>query len=111
MSRSKVLSSTRRRTDATQREQLLEAFDRSGLSAAEFARQHRLNYTTFYGWRYRRDRAKGLPTFVQVEVAPTARPTELLIEVGAAARIRLHCEGQIALAARLLHQLKGVGPC
>lgn len=111
MSQARPLSSARRRTDAAQREQLLAAFDRSGLSAAEFARQHRLNYTTFCGWRQRRAQAKGLPAFVQVEVAPPPAPAELLIEVGAAARIRLQSEGQIALAARLLHHLNAVGPC
>ncbi len=111
MSKSKLLSSGRRRTDAAKREQLLEAFDRGGLSAAEFARQHRLNYTTFCGWRGRRDQAKGLPAFVQLEVAPPPAPVELLIEVGAATRIRLQSEGQIAMVARLLHQLNGVGSC
>ena len=111
MSKTKLLSSIRRRADAGQREQLLEAFDQSGLSAAEFARQHRLNYTTFCGWRQRRDKTKGLPAFVQVEVAPQPAPAELLIEVGAAARIRLQSEGQITLAVRLLHHLNAVGPC
>ena len=28
-------------------------FERSGLSAAAFARKHRLRYTTFSGWRHR----------------------------------------------------------
>jgi len=39
----------RRRIQADRRAQLLVAFDRSGLSAAAFARQHGLNYTTFKG--------------------------------------------------------------
>ena len=111
MRAAKLHSSTRRRTDAAKREQLLAAFDRSGLSAAEFARRHRLNYTTFCGWRGRREQAKGLHAFVQVEVAPPPVPVELLIEVGTAARIHLPSESQVALAARLLHHLNGVGPC
>jgi len=109
MSTSRLRSAGRRRTDAAQREQLLAAFGRSGLSAAEFARRHRLNYTTFCGWRRRREPTKGLPAFVQVEVAPPPAPVELVIEVGAVARIHLQSESQAALAARLLHLLNG--PC
>lgn len=109
MSTAKLHFSPRRRTDSAKREQLLAAFDRSGLSAAEFARRHRLNYTTFCGWRGRREQAKGLPGFVQVEVAPPPVPVELLIEVGTMARIRLQSESQVAVAARLLHLLNG--PC
>lgn len=110
MSKAKLHSSARRRTDAAKREQLLEAFDRSGLSAAEFARQHRLNYTTFCGWRHRRDKVK-VPGFVQVEVTPEAAPVELVIEWGGPARMRLHSETQVALAARLLQQLNQTPLC
>lgn len=71
-----------RRTDAAQRAELLAAFERSELSAAAFVRQHQINYTTFCGWRQRRAKAKSLPAFVQVELAPAAAPAELVIEVG-----------------------------
>lgn len=57
----------RRRTDAARRAQLLAAFERSGLSAAAFARRHGLHYTTFCGWRQRRTQAKTALAFVQVE--------------------------------------------
>jgi hypothetical protein len=58
-----------RRSSASQRAQLLTAFDRSGLSAAAFARKHQLNYTTFCGWRQRRNQtADTVPGFVQVEL-------------------------------------------
>jgi transposase-like protein len=98
------------RTDATRRAQVLAEFDRSGLSAAAFAREHGLNYTTFCGWRQRRDKTKLAPAFIEVELpAPTA-PVELVIEVGAHARLRVHCESQIALAARLLQKLSAA-PC
>lgn len=43
-----------KRTDGDGRAQLLAAFDRSGLSAATFARQHGLDYTSLCGWRQRR---------------------------------------------------------
>jgi hypothetical protein len=64
------VSSPRRapRTDAARRVQLLAAFDRSGLSAADFARQQGIHYTTFSGWRQRRGRGQPRPAFVQVEL-------------------------------------------
>ncbi len=97
--------SRRSRTDAGRRAQLLAAFDRSELSAADFARQQGLNYTTFCGWRQRRDQAKPVPAFVEVEVAANAAPVALVIEVGALARMRIESEPQMALAAGLLRKL------
>jgi hypothetical protein len=104
------------RTDAARRAQVLAAFDRSGLSAAAFARQQHLHYTTFCGWRQRRDNAQTAPAFVQVEVAQTALapappPGELVIELGAAARIRIASPGQLALAAQLLQHLNAARAC
>ena len=99
------------RTDATQRAQLLAAFAGSGLSATALARQHGLHYTTFCGWRYQRARAKGSPGFVQVELPEAAPPVELVVELGAMARLRLRVEGQIPLAARLLQALNAARPC
>ena len=93
------------RSDAAQRAQLLAAFDRSGLSAANFARQHGVHYTTFCGWWQRRDRTKASPAFVQVELASPAPPSELVIEMGAA-RLRLVSVTQLPLAARLLQMLQ-----
>lgn len=93
------------RTDRIQRAQLLAAFDRSELSAAAFARQHGIHYTTFYGWRRRRDRAKASPSFVQVDLPEAAPPVELVIELGATARLRVSTDAQIPLAACLLQAL------
>lgn len=98
-----------RRHSAARRAQLLASFDRSGLSAAAFARQHQLRYTTFCNWRQRRARAQLTPAFVQVEVAPAA--AELVIELGRHARLRLDSGGQLALAAQLLQQLNAAEPC
>jgi hypothetical protein len=101
----------RRRTDPAQREQLLAAFECSGLSAAEFARQQGLNYTTFCGWRQRRGKTSTPPAFVQIELAAPVAPVELVIEVGALARLRLQSADQITLAAQLLQHLHAVRPC
>ena len=99
------------RTDAAHRAQLLAEFDRSGLSAAAFARQHRLNYTTFCGWRAQRAKTRKVPGFVQVEVAVPPPPVELVIEVGPQTRLRVHSESQIALAAQLIHRLNAPAAC
>lgn len=99
------------RTDAGRRGQLLSAFDRSGLSAAAFARRLGLNYTTFCGWRQRRARAKTSPAFVQVQLPAPTVPAELTIELGAHARLLIHSAGQIELAARLLQSLNAQAAC
>ena len=99
------------RTDAAHRAQLLAVFDCSGLSAAAFARQHGLNYTTFCGWRAQRAKTRTAPAFVQVEVAAPAPPVELVIELGSHARMRVQSESQMVLAARLLHLLNAPAAC
>ena len=102
----------RARTSPTRRVQLLAAFERSGLSAAAFARQHRVNYTTFCGWRQRQAQANPSPGFVQVELsASPPAAAELVLELGAAARVRITDAGQIELAARLLNALSTPTPC
>lgn len=100
-----------RRTRADRRSQILAAFDRSGLSAAAFARQQGLNYTTFCGWRHRRAKAKASPGFVQVELPSPAAPVELVIELTAQARLRIGSAGQIELVARLLQALNTASSC
>jgi hypothetical protein len=99
------------RTNAARRAQLLAAFDRSGLSAAAFARQHGLNYTTFCGGRAQRGKTRTVPAFVQIEVAAPTPPVELVIEVGPHTRLRVQSEGQIALAAQLLRSLNAPAAC
>jgi hypothetical protein len=109
------------RTDAARRAQLLTAFDRSGLSAADFARQQGVHYTTFCGWRQRRDRGQSSPGFAQVEIPESTPPVdlsaeasakvELVIEWGGTARLRLTSEAQIPLAAHLLQACNVARPC
>jgi transposase-like protein len=101
----------RSRTTATRRAQLLAAFERSGLSAAAFARQHDLHYTTFCGWRQRQAKAEPSSGFVQVELATPEAPAELVIELGASGRMRIRHAGQMVLAVRLLRELQSSEPC
>jgi hypothetical protein len=89
----------------------LTAFDRSGLSAAAFARQHGLTYTTFCGWRYRRAKTKASPEFVQVELPAPAASAELVVELHTQARLHLTHAGQLDLAARLIQALHPPTPC
>jgi len=101
----------RRQAAAIRWEQLLAEFNRSGQSAAEFARQHGLNYTTFCGWRKRWERAKALPSFVPVEVTPCAAVQELVIEAGAQVRMRINRAEQVPLAVALIEALNRTGSC
>jgi hypothetical protein len=99
------------RTNAVRRAQLLAAFDCSGLSAAVFARQQGIRYTTFCGWRKRQARGKPSPGFVQVGMPVPTPPVELVIELGRTARLLLTSEAQIPLAAHLLQTLNVSRPC
>ena len=108
-----VDSARGRRIDPAQRTQLLAAFERSGESAAAFARQHQLKYTTFCAWRqqWARTKAAAAPAFVQVEVAAPIAPAELVIELGAGVRLCLHSPSQLALAAQFIQTLHASRPC
>ena len=101
----------RPRTPLRRRNQLLAAFDRSGLSAAAFARQHGIGYTTFCGWRHRQTKTKSSPAFVEVQLTKPAAAIELWIEVGAHARLHLSSASQIELAAQLLHRFNALVSC
>ena len=100
-----------RRANSAQRAELLAAFDRSGLSAAAFAQQHGLNYTTFCGWRRRRSKAKPVAGFVEVELGRLPDPTELVVELSGQVRVHISSVGQIELAARLLQALHPALSC
>ncbi len=96
---------------AAQREQLLAAFEDSGLSAAAFAREHGIGYTTFCGWRHRQAQSQPIPAFVEVEVSAADRTVELWLEVGAHARLCLTSEEQLKLAAQFLHHVEALAAC
>jgi hypothetical protein len=99
----------RKSIDTKRRTQLLVAFDHSGLSAAAFARQHGIHYTTFCDWRHRR--AKSLPGFVEVELPRAAVPVEVMVELGEHARIRITSTDQVEVVARLLQALNAPTSC
>ncbi len=111
MKRSEGSARRRRRpTPPDQRAELLAAFERSGMSAAVFAREHGVRYTTFCNWRHRA-RSQPAPAFVQIELPEATAPAELLIELGTHARLRITSGGQLELAAQLLRHLNGPAAC
>ena len=112
MKSSNGLARRRRRCISPNRRlEFLAAFERSGMSAAAFARQQGIGYTTFCGWRHRQSKAPPAPAFVEVEVAAPAAAVELWIELGAHARLRLTSAAQVELAARFLHHFHTLATC
>ena len=103
-----VASHTRRRFTATERERLLTELDRSGLSAAAFARERHLTYITLCHWRHQRARGKRV-AFAEVEIVPPPVVEPLVIEFGSRARLRLSSPAQVELAATLLKHFQA--PC
>lgn len=101
----------RQRATAAQRAEWLAAFDRSGLSAAAFARQHGLHYTTFCNWRQRQAQAAASSGFVEIELPASTIPAALVIELGPCGRLQLSDAGQVPLAVRLLQELNAARPC
>ena len=91
----------RRRFTATERERLLTELDRSGLTAAAFARERQRTYTTLYPWRHQRARGKRV-AFAEVEIGPPPGVEPLVIEFGSHARVRLSSPAQVELVATLL---------
>ena len=99
-----------RRTTGDARAALLLAFQRSGLSAAAFAREHGLGGSTFYHW-LRQARTASPPAFVEVELPPALTTEGLVIELSPAPRLHLAGRHQVALAAQLLQALQTPRPC
>lgn len=100
------LTILRRKTAASRRRQLLAAFERSGQTAAAFARRHGIAYTTFCSWRRRRP-AQPPVTFAEVELLRPVSPEPVVVELGSRARVRLSSHAQLELAVGLLQRLEG----
>ena len=98
----------RRRFTATERERLLIELDRSGLSAAAFARERHLTYTTLCHWRHQRARGKRV-AFAGVEIGPPPVIEPLVIEFGSHARLRLSSPTHVELVVTLLKHFQA--PC
>jgi len=95
-------SDGRLRFTPAQRQELLDAFDRSGLSAMAFARGHGVCYQTFIAWQRKRREQQALPVthsgpaFAEVLVADRQ-----LACPSAALRVILPCGSIIEIASRV----------
>lgn len=104
------------RTPAAKRGEILAAFERSGVSGAEFAALVGVKYSTFASWRQARPR--GTPRaprpklrFLEaaVPLAPAVKgPPPLELELPGGLRLRLTEPAQVPLVVALL---RGLGPC
>lgn len=97
-----------------QREQLLEEFDRSGLSGPKFAALTGLKYQTLAGWLMRRKRGKQMtvpsaacPSPVQwfetiIDKTPAAASSALIVRLPSGATIEVAAVSQAPLAGAVL---------
>lgn len=112
-------SKGRVRTSKEQRCDILAGFERSGVSAAEFAKQGGIKYSTFAGWlqRHRRAKPKGqtrtmrlLEAVVEQAQLPVAQNgAALVLQLPGGAQAELTDPKQIPLASALIRAL--AQPC
>lgn len=101
----------RRRLSHAHKEALLDAFESSSMSGAQFAKKYGLVYPTFASWikKRRESRANRQTTsqpseFVELDLAePETGP--LVVELPQGARIKIADSSQVRLAAVLLKTL------
>ena len=101
------------RTSREQRRLILDEFERSGVSAVEFARRSGLKYSTLAGWRHGHRRTKRSGTVRPVRLLEAVLPPSALsalaplpVLLPGGARLELSGSAQIPLAAALLRELE-----
>jgi len=112
-----VDSKGRVRASKEQRRLILAEFERSGVSAARFAKLTGLKYSTLAGWlqRYRRTKPPGRARQVRLLEAVVeqahggGQPPLATLQFPGGARMEIHNVQQAALAADLLRAL--ARPC
>ena len=120
----KTDSKGRMRTPLARREQLLDEFERSGLSGVKFAELTGLKYQTFATWAQRRRKQRGAaapaaapPAQLRwleavVDQAAGTDPAGLCVQLPGGARLAVSTPQQAVLAAELLRALaKPSTPC
>jgi transposase-like protein len=102
------------RASKEQRRLILAEFERSGVSAARFAKQTGLKYSTLAGWlqRYRRAKPQGRARQVRLleAVVEQAKPGPqnqgvLVLQLPGGARVEISDVKQAVLAAALIGEL------
>lgn len=99
------------RTSREQRRLILAEFERSGVSAVQFARRTGLKYSTLAGWVARCRRAKGRDRvgpvrLLEAVVAPPTPAAGLQVRLPGGAQVEIGNAGQVALAAALVRALE-----
>jgi len=99
------------RTSKAQRRVILAQFEHSGMSAAQFARQTGLKYSTLAAWvqRYRRTKRperKSPVRLLEAVVAPTSLGSALPVRLSSGARLEISEVGQVPLVVALLRALE-----
>lgn len=118
----------RTRTTKEQREAILDAFDKGGLSGPDFARVHGINYQTFATWRQKRRKEQGVYpkapgaskaaskplkpfTLIEATVEPPQQGDALTLEIGKEARLIISDASQLPLVVELLKHWQGNTAC
>jgi hypothetical protein len=106
------------RTSKARRREVLEEFEKCGVSAAQFARVTGLKYTTLAGWLQRERRAKSKSSkspeagsglrLVEAVVGQEERPggSPVLVHLPGEVRLEVTCLGQVPLVAALAQALQ-----
>jgi hypothetical protein len=115
------------KTPAARREQLLDEFEKSGLSGQQFAELVGIKYQTFATWAQKRRRQRGASAAVNAPARTTdpvrwleavveqaqkpvaSNPPALMLELPGGARVELRDVKQTAMAAALVRAL--AQPC
>lgn len=107
------------KTPKERREQLLDEFEKSGLTGQKFAELVGIKYQTFATWMQKRRRARGAYPAVKrpkqlrwLEAVVEPKPgnqNPLVLELVGGAKVEIKDVPQAALAAALLRAL--AGPC
>ena len=103
----------RRRLSSEHKEALLDAFEESSMSGAQFSKKYGLVYPTFASWVKKRKELKenqesgssSLNRFVEVALKNEESSGGLVVELSQGARIQINESGHIALAAALIKTL------
>jgi len=101
----------RRRLSREHKEALLDAFEVSSMSGAQFSKKYGLVYPTFASWvKKRRESHAGIkkesspPDFVELDLGETERGS-LIVDLPQGASIKIADSSQIQLAAALIKTL------
>jgi len=98
-------------TSRQQRNELVKAFERSGLSGVAFARKHGVPNSTFSLWRRQARSTQCQARFVELEVTAPKPSGPIVVQFGSGVQVHLQCPEQIPLIAQLIGAYQSCQPC